>query len=169
MISTRCIAVNILPVLGKMLLYFSSHASLFYDVSPPIVLELRRFSPRSNNFALRLSALKHDGSLPCLQVALECLSVLKASVSWLSRTLVQGVGRGVVQVDGEKNSTPAAQLKGPGHGSHAARACIASTVPSVIDCFSRIGLRGPAEDVLAACAGAKVSTHITELLYQLQQ
>lgn len=98
-------------------------------------------------------------------MALECLSVLKASVSWLSRTLVKGVEQETVQNDGKKNFTPAAQLKGPGHGSHAARACIASTVPSVIDCFSRIGLRGPAEDVLHACAGARVSANRVALIF----
>lgn len=102
---------------------------------------------------------------PSSQVALECLSVLKESVAWLSRTIVKGAGHDVPQNNGGdtlpkavrgKGTTPAPQFHGPNHGAHAARACIASTVPPVIDCFSRRNLRGPAEDVLAECAARKV-------------
>ncbi|CAM9098373.1 unnamed protein product [Ectocarpus sp. 4 AP-2014] len=92
------------------------------------------------------------------QVALECLSVLKDSVSWLCRTRSQGeeLEAGVVQ--SEKHSTSktttamAQQPNASGHGSHATTACVASTVPVVIDCFSRDRLRAPAEDVLAKIA-----------------
>lgn len=54
------------------------------------------------------------------------------------------------------SAPPPPQLHGPNQGAHAARACIASTVPSVIDCCSRRNLRGRAEDVLAECAIRKV-------------
>lgn len=154
------------------------------------------------------------------QVALECLSVLKESVSWLSRTLAkkdvpaasagsavqvlpagrrvngpaaaQGRDQGTsfhalsaaavisnkscssthrttsisattaaATTTATATETPAAtmvspppQLQGPGHDFHAARACVASMLPSVIDCCSRESLRGSAEDVLAECAAA---------------
>ncbi|CAM9143750.1 unnamed protein product [Ectocarpus fasciculatus] len=89
------------------------------------------------------------------QVALECLSVLKDSVSWLCRTRSQEeeLEKGVVQSEKHTTSkTTAAMAPQPnaaGNGSHAATACVASTVPVVIDCFSRDRLRAPAEDVLA--------------------
>lgn len=95
---------------------------------------------------------------------------MKASIAWLSRTIEKGVRQGAVQNDGEKNPTPATQTNGPGHGSDAARVCITSTVPSVIDCFTRIDLRGSAEDILAACASAKVighRRHVTDVLFLL--
>lgn len=91
--------------------------------------------------------------------------MLKETIAWLSRTSIKGAGQEMPQNDGVYNlagttrrtsTTPAPQLRGPIHGAHAARACIASTIPSVIDCFSRRNLRGPAEDVLAECAAEKV-------------
>lgn len=90
--------------------------------------------------------------LACLQVALECLSVLKEATSWLSRTHAEG------QLSyGRTNTKPTqAQFRGPGHRSHAARACIASIVPSVLDCFSKECLRGPAREVLIECAAGQV-------------
>eukprot|EP00752_Nemacystus_decipiens_P014589 g12992.t1 len=93
------------------------------------------------------------------EVALECLSVLKESIAWLSLTTVDGEGeradtKGAYNLGdaARRTSTPQEPpLHGPNQGVHAARACIAATVPCVLDCFSRRNLRGPAEDVLAEC------------------
>ncbi|CAB1120149.1 unnamed protein product [Ectocarpus sp. CCAP 1310/34] len=97
-----------------------------------------------------------------MQVALECLSVLKDSVSWLCQTRSQvELETEVVQSGTHSPSkTKAAMAPQPnasGHGSHAATACVASTVPVVIDCFSRDRLRAPAEDVLAKFAVEEAS------------
>lgn len=58
-------------------------------------------------------------------------------------------------------SVPRSQ--GPSHDVPTMRACIGSTVSSVIDCFSRENLRGPAEDVLRACAGGQVTIEIQDV------
>ncbi|CAM9460501.1 unnamed protein product [Scytosiphon promiscuus] len=108
------------------------------------------------------------------QVALECLSVLKESVSWLSR-IGEAAAKGHHQSrantppgtptpqetttatapPASAGSPPLPQLHGPGHDVHAARACIASILPSVIDCCSRESLRDSVEGVLAECAMAR--------------
>lgn len=117
----------------------------------------------------RPSSLKHTCVCPVphpelvMQVALECLSVLKDSVSWLCRTRSQGeeLQKGIVQSEKHATSkTTAAMAPQPNaseHDSHAATACVASTVPVVIDCFSRDRLRAPAEDVLAKFAVEEAS------------
>lgn len=91
------------------------------------------------------------------QVALECLSVLKESLSWL----VRNYGKGQELEFGKSIRPGQAQLQEPGHGSHVARDCVASTLPAVIDCFSRASLRGPAEDVLAECVAEQVKIALT--------
>lgn len=96
-----------------------------------------------------------------MQVALECLSVLQESVAWLSRTIMKGAGQEMPLNARRKSTTPGPQLQGPNHGAHVARACIAATLPSVINCFSRRNLRGPAEKVLAECAVRKVSDTVS--------
>ena len=68
-----------------------------------------------------------------------------------------------ISSDGIIGTAPRPQFQAPGH-LDTMRACIASTVSSVIDCFSRESLRGPAEDVLSACAGGQV---IGVVSYQL--
>lgn len=117
-------------------------------------------------------SLKHTCVCPVphpelvMQVALECLSVLKDSVSWLCRTRSQREELETEVVQSKTHSpskTTAAMAPQPnasGHGSHAATACVASTVPVVIDCFSRDRLRAPAGDVLAKFAVEKASDYI---------